>query len=63
MREASKQTVAVIGSGMAGLVAAFLLHRDSKGRYRVEVFEKQDQLSLDSASYTLEAATDELPHR
>jgi phytoene dehydrogenase-like protein len=40
MREASKQTVAVVGSGMAGLVAAFLLQRDNEGRYRVEVFEK-----------------------
>ncbi|KAL4976607.1 FAD/NAD(P)-binding domain-containing protein [Aspergillus desertorum] len=58
MGEASKQTVAVVGSGMAGLVAAFLIQRDSKCRYSVEVFEKQDQLSLDSASCTLETAAD-----
>jgi phytoene dehydrogenase-like protein len=40
MRETSKQTVAVVGSGMAGLVAAFLIQRDNKCRYSVEVFEK-----------------------
>ncbi|KAF7115215.1 hypothetical protein CNMCM5793_001642 [Aspergillus hiratsukae] len=58
MGEAPKQRVAVIGSGMAGLVAAFLVQRDTKCRYEVEVFEKQDQLSLDSASYTLGTAAD-----
>jgi hypothetical protein len=40
MRETSKQTVAVVGSGMAGLVAAFLIQRDNECRYNVEVFEK-----------------------
>jgi hypothetical protein len=83
MREASKQTVAVVGSGMAGLVAAFLLEGDNEGTgwkclkrydYNLPDFvledgcsasnsNQQDQVSLDSASYTLEAATDDLPHR
>lgn len=66
---ADKQTVAVVGSGMAGLVTAFLLQQDKKGRYDVQLFEtviittfvkrsraniaQQDHLSLDSASYTI----------
>ncbi|KAF7595457.1 hypothetical protein BBP40_006079 [Aspergillus hancockii] len=48
-----KKTVAVIGSGMAGLVTAYLIQQDRKRRYSVEVFEMQDQLSLDSASHTI----------
>ncbi|RAQ49898.1 hypothetical protein AFGD_010008 [Aspergillus flavus] len=48
-----KKTVAIIGSGMAGLVSAYLIQQDRKRRYEVEVFEMQDQLSLDSASYTI----------
>ncbi|EAU34645.1 predicted protein [Aspergillus terreus NIH2624] len=47
-----RKTVAVVGSGLAGLTTAYLLARDSKERYDVEVFEMQDRLSLDSASYT-----------
>lgn len=31
--------VAVVGSGMAGLVTAYLLNRDPEQRYNVEVFE------------------------
>lgn len=31
--------VAVVGSGMAGLVTAYLLNQDPKRRYQVEVFE------------------------
>lgn len=38
-----KRTVAVVGSGMAGLVTAFLLNRDSK--YDVEVFEDVSLIS------------------
>ncbi|KAL4937067.1 hypothetical protein BDV06DRAFT_203710 [Aspergillus oleicola] len=55
-----KETVAIIGSGMAGLATAHLLSiaKDEKGRTRfdVEVLEMQDGLSLDSASYTLPVA-------
>jgi predicted NAD/FAD-binding protein len=34
-----RKTVAVVGSGLAGLTTAYLLARDSKERYDVEVFE------------------------
>lgn len=32
--------MAVVGSGMAGLVVAYLLHRDAKERYAVTVLEE-----------------------
>lgn len=35
-----RQKVAVIGSGMAGLVTAYLLRTDSSGRFDVEIFER-----------------------
>ncbi|KAJ5787309.1 hypothetical protein N7457_002299 [Penicillium paradoxum] len=53
-----RKNVAVIGTGMAGLVTAYILRNDARGRYDVEVFEKQDRLSLDSASYTLSDQND-----
>lgn len=31
--------VAIVGSGMAGLVSAYLLQRDPRQRYAVKVFE------------------------
>ncbi len=34
-----KCRVAVVGSGMAGLVTAYLLNQDAERRYKVEVFE------------------------
>lgn len=34
-----KIRVAVIGSGLAGLTAAYLLARDTEKRYSVEIFE------------------------
>lgn len=34
-----KCRVAVVGSGMAGLVTAYLLHQDPEHRYQVEIFE------------------------
>ncbi|OAX78565.1 hypothetical protein ACJ72_07127 [Emergomyces africanus] len=46
-------TVAIIGSGMAGLVAGHLLKGDQDQRFDVQVFEMQDKLSLDSASITV----------
>ncbi|OJD17217.1 hypothetical protein AJ78_02654 [Emergomyces pasteurianus Ep9510] len=46
-------TVAIIGSGMAGLVAGYLLNGDQDHRFDVQVFEMQDKLSLDSASITV----------
>lgn len=35
----SQQRVAVVGSGMAGLVTAHLLSQDGRRRYSVKVFE------------------------
>ncbi|KAL2833325.1 hypothetical protein BDW59DRAFT_138481 [Aspergillus cavernicola] len=52
-RKKKKKKVAIIGSGMAGLVTAFLLANDKEGRFEVVVFEMQERLSLDSASYTI----------
>lgn len=43
---ADKETVAVIGSGMAGLVTAFLLQQDKKHRYDVQLFETVISLLL-----------------
>jgi protoporphyrinogen oxidase len=34
-----KCRVAVVGSGMAGLVTAYLLNQDPEQRYQVEIFE------------------------
>ncbi|KAE8145397.1 hypothetical protein BDV25DRAFT_164780 [Aspergillus avenaceus] len=53
-----KKTVAVIGSGMAGLVSVYLIQQDRKKRYEVEMFETQNQLSLDSASHTVTSDED-----
>lgn len=36
----SPRSVAVIGSGMAGLVTAYLLHHDPLQRYQVRLLEK-----------------------
>jgi predicted NAD/FAD-binding protein len=35
----SQQRVAIVGSGLAGLVSAHLLHADRRQRYAVKVFE------------------------
>jgi 2-polyprenyl-6-methoxyphenol hydroxylase-like FAD-dependent oxidoreductase len=35
----SKQKVAIVGSGMAGLVTAYLLHHDLHERYSVTILE------------------------
>jgi predicted NAD/FAD-binding protein len=34
-----QQRVAIVGSGLAGLVSAHLLHNDRRQRYAVKVFE------------------------
>ncbi|PGG97704.1 hypothetical protein AJ79_09112 [Helicocarpus griseus UAMH5409] len=48
-----KTAVAIIGSGMAGLVSGYLLKQDRSQRFNVQVFEMQNELSLDSASITV----------
>ncbi|KAJ6136615.1 hypothetical protein N7512_001775 [Penicillium capsulatum] len=42
MEYSRPQTVAVVGSGMAGLATAHLLHQDPQHRYRVTVLEKNE---------------------
>ncbi|TDZ17048.1 hypothetical protein Cob_v009989 [Colletotrichum orbiculare MAFF 240422] len=42
--------VAVVGTGLAGLTAAYLLQSDEKQRYAVTLFEQAQSLSFDSAS-------------
>ncbi|KAJ6024365.1 hypothetical protein N7540_005162 [Penicillium herquei] len=49
----SRQSVAIVGTGMAGLITAWIVRNDSRARFDVEVFEKQKTLSLDSASLTV----------
>ncbi|QVM05615.1 hypothetical protein D8B26_000322 [Coccidioides posadasii str. Silveira] len=51
--DTERKSVAVVGTGMAGLVTAYLLRQDKYNRFDVEVFEAQDQCSLDSASITV----------
>lgn len=41
-----KKTVAIIGSGMAGLVSAYLIQRDRQQRYEVEIFETVNDSKL-----------------
>ncbi|RDA84987.1 hypothetical protein CP532_3895 [Ophiocordyceps camponoti-leonardi (nom. inval.)] len=48
-----RQRVAIIGTGLAGLTTAHLLHSDVQRRYRVTLFDKADSLSLDAASVTV----------
>ncbi|KAL2754103.1 hypothetical protein ACRALDRAFT_1081282 [Sodiomyces alcalophilus JCM 7366] len=42
--------VAIVGTGLAGLTTAYLLHNDDQKRYAVTLFEQSDRLSFDSAS-------------
>ena len=35
-----RQSVAIIGTGMAGLITSYILRNDARGRFDVEVFEK-----------------------
>lgn len=35
-----RRTVAVVGTGLAGLVTAYLLHHDPRQRYQVKLLEK-----------------------
>ena len=46
-----KRRVAVVGSGMAGLTTAYLLHNDEEERYEVTVFEVvSPKLSIESTA-------------
>ncbi|KAJ5934736.1 hypothetical protein N7466_004283 [Penicillium verhagenii] len=57
MSSVKPQSVAIIGTGMAGLITAYILRNDPRARFDVEVFEKQKELSLDSASFTVKTNT------
>lgn len=40
-----KERVAIIGSGLAGLTTAYLLHHDKESRFSVRIFESVGGLS------------------
>ncbi|KAH7093024.1 hypothetical protein FB567DRAFT_624353 [Paraphoma chrysanthemicola] len=48
-----QKRVAVVGSGLAGLATAHLLHNDRRHRFAVRVFESGTSLSLDAASISI----------
>jgi len=50
-----RERVAVVGSGLAGLLSAYLLARD--GRYAVTIFESGSTFSLDAASVSIPNAS------
>ncbi|KAF2841816.1 hypothetical protein M501DRAFT_997998 [Patellaria atrata CBS 101060] len=53
MEDIRRLRIAVVGSGMAGLVTAYLLQRDKKQRYAVTLFEEGNDFSLDAASLSV----------
>lgn len=44
-----KSRVAIIGTGLAGLTTAYLLHHDRQKRYEVTLFEQVDITHGDTA--------------
>jgi protoporphyrinogen oxidase len=60
-----KQKVAIIGTGLAGLHAAYLLTETAELRQRfgVHLFEKGDRLGLDGSSVSIEGARIDVPLR
>ncbi|KAI8935411.1 hypothetical protein NX059_007991 [Plenodomus lindquistii] len=48
-----RERVAVVGSGLAGLLSAHLLARDARQRYDVKIFESGNTFSLDAASVSI----------
>lgn len=55
--------VAIVGTGLAGLTTAHLLHNDQERRYRVTLFEQSETLSFDSASVAVRDARNEAVER
>ncbi|KAF2493292.1 FAD/NAD(P)-binding domain-containing protein [Lophium mytilinum] len=55
MEKQKQLRVAIVGSGMAGLVTAYLLNQDPRQRYAVTLFEAGKVLSLDSASLSVQS--------
>lgn len=60
---APRERVAVVGSGLAGLLTAYLLTHDARERYAVTVLESGAALSLDAASVSLSGQRVDLPMR
>ena len=58
---AAATTIAIIGTGLAGLATAYALARDE--RFVVEVFEARESPGLDAASVTLKDTADDSLHR
>lgn len=66
------QRVAIVGSGLAGLLSAHLLHNDRRQRYAVKVFESvctqmqlgvgEEVLTIQGASLSLDAASISIPN-
>ncbi|KZT50410.1 FAD/NAD(P)-binding domain-containing protein [Calocera cornea HHB12733] len=50
MDDSPRVKVAVVGSGLAGLTAAYLLNKHPSGNFDVHIFEQADQIGMDSAS-------------
>ncbi|RHZ73461.1 hypothetical protein CDV55_107797 [Aspergillus turcosus] len=50
MKEHRRRHVAVVGTGMAGLTTAYLLHHDPQQRFQVRLIDKRDQISLSAES-------------
>lgn len=53
MEKESQKRIAVVGSGLAGLLTSYLLQQDIKQRYAVTLFEEAKTFSLDAASLSV----------
>ncbi|KAL5363928.1 hypothetical protein BJX96DRAFT_167879 [Aspergillus floccosus] len=53
--ETRQREVAVVGTGMAGLVTAYLLHHDVQRRFRVRLIDKITDVSLSAESIAVPA--------
>lgn len=60
-KQMSKQTVAVVGSGLAGLTAAYYLQQ-SPG-FEVHLFESSGSIGMDAGSLTVEGLRVDVPFR
>ncbi|EFQ99345.1 hypothetical protein MGYG_02358 [Nannizzia gypsea CBS 118893] len=54
-RDGSRMSVAIVGTGMAGLVTGYLLQNDENKKFDIEVFESQEALSLNAEGETIKS--------